>query len=1240
MDPIKNIAKLLPKKKVVGPRADKSLPNLVYPPSPPREEENNSIKALLIDTNKLKDDNKNSVDAHNRKNDGHKTCPALTKQNIFDFNEEDIEITDIYSEYSQRDYPSYSNIIKQLKNESSHNQMDFPKNSSKTAPLVQQFKDLALKDPVHPKRSPKNGSPLLHSALCTGVLENDVTLPCSWYSTTNMAGFLYNVDTNSSSDKKITNMYGPYKLGKTLGEGEFGKVKYAKHLDNEEEVAIKLIKKDTLDNSVKVAKLAREVSILISVSHPSIVKLYDIIETKNMIGVVLELASGGELFEYILSRKHLKDDCARKFFCQLVSGVAYLHSSGVVHRDLKLENLLLSSNNNLYISDFGFANTTSTEVLMSTSCGSPCYAAPELVTANGYVGESADIWSLGVILYAMLAGYLPFDDDPNNPDGGNINLLYKYILETELRFPSFMSESSIDLLKNILVPDPKKRYNMREIMEHEWCQPEKHWFSKEYDIITKSSKVQKVSNDFNIDFHLDKDMFEESFSIDSENASFDISTLRNTLGVPPSNLRNDITNSIIIPRVPEKNNKLSKNYEEFDENKNENRIDIPTNKPSFGELNSVKNESLMEHINNSPCFIKSSPFNDELDISLNTTSDASDASDSSHLLNSSNDTTSSTININPLKENHNDRENEKIPTFSPVSNIRVPSLISSDDSKPYVEPEYYNNNRSKSLSVATNSLLINGESMTALPKRNNTPSYSPRKSSLPTSDLSYVKSSYRIKKHTTPTSTKFSIPSTDEESDYVGEMNQEFNSRRRKGNSVCSYTSITPSDSAVQAVVALQPEKTRKLMVVNHTSCDNISVLSSDNENEQSNGKSFIPGNKRLKVPKIAISTTINDTIPSAIPNESNKSLSRNGCSSAPIDSSFKTNSLKSINLNHESDHDVFNLDPGARKDGPSLYLNKVVDSDVKKNYKKFSRKSVAANLVSLLSISNESKQNDGLNKSGSSYLSKSQLKEISINKNKYKQYEQKEIIQESRVKVKEKILTFGKKKQDFDTSQSNNLQQRRSFHGNYNDLKFHVGHIDQRTVSTLHPDKLMFIVNDILKTMGGNTFLIDTKEHYRLKVTQNQQLSIPRNARKLSLPDDDMNQPTSPFESTLPPIPSAKPLQTNNSNNDLQRNRFTNILQTFPTSISRKLKSKPLINDEVASLASSSTLASATSPTMIDPNSLLCFTLEIQRIKNLKGLVVIDIKRIRGDIWKFKQIYHDFVTLLQEKNPKYDLYV
>lgn len=302
--------------------------------------------------------------------------------------------------------------------------------------------------------------------------------------------------------------FGNYILGSTLGEGEFGKVKLGWRKDGKvpNQVAIKLIKRDTIiKDSESETKVHREINSLKLLNHPNIVSLVEVMKSGKYIGIVLEYASGGELFDYILSHKFLKENIAKKIFGQLVSGVDYMHSKGLIHRDLKLENLLLDKHKNVIISDFGFVNSYNKDKndFMKTSCGSPCYAAPELVlTQSPYEAKKVDIWSLGIILYAMLAGYLPFDDDPENEDGSDIVKLYHYICKTPLTFPEYISPLARDLLRKIIVPDPKKRMNIDDIRNHPWLSPyanllsirQPEWDRIHKDNITKRNIINNNNN--------------------------------------------------------------------------------------------------------------------------------------------------------------------------------------------------------------------------------------------------------------------------------------------------------------------------------------------------------------------------------------------------------------------------------------------------------------------------------------------------------------------------------------------------------------------------------------------------------------------------------------------------------------------------------------------------------------------------------------------------------------------------
>lgn len=300
--------------------------------------------------------------------------------------------------------------------------------------------------------------------------------------------------------------FGNYVLGSTLGEGEFGKVKLGWRKDGKlpSQAAIKLIKRDSIPTgSEKESKIYREITALKRLRHPNIVRLVEVLQNDKYIGIVLEYASGGELFDYILDHRYLKESLACRLFAQLVSGVDYMHSKGIVHRDLKLENLLLDKHKNIIITDFGFVNSfqNPNNDFMKTSCGSPCYAAPELVVSSEpYEGKKVDIWSCGVILYAMLAGYLPFDDDPQNPDGTNIARLYHYITHTPLTFPEYIQPTPRDLLRRILVANPNRRINLKDIRSHRWLAPHVPFLSVtpiEWDKNYRSSKLVNQQDKIN-----------------------------------------------------------------------------------------------------------------------------------------------------------------------------------------------------------------------------------------------------------------------------------------------------------------------------------------------------------------------------------------------------------------------------------------------------------------------------------------------------------------------------------------------------------------------------------------------------------------------------------------------------------------------------------------------------------------------------------------------------------------------
>ncbi|XP_015792710.1 MAP/microtubule affinity-regulating kinase 3 isoform X2 [Tetranychus urticae] len=253
---------------------------------------------------------------------------------------------------------------------------------------------------------------------------------------------------------------GRYRLLKTIGKGNFAKVKLARHLPTGTEVAIKIIDK-TLLNPSSLQKLFREVRIMKMLDHPNIVKLYQVIETEKTLYLVMEYASGGEVFDYLVAHGRMKEKEARAKFRQIVSAVQYCHQKRIIHRDLKAENLLLDCEMNIKIADFGFSNEFSPGQKLDTFCGSPPYAAPELFQGKKYDGPEVDVWSLGVILYTLVSGSLPFD-------GANLKELRERVLRGKYRIPFYMSTDCENLLKKFLVLNPVKRSSLEAIMKDKW----------------------------------------------------------------------------------------------------------------------------------------------------------------------------------------------------------------------------------------------------------------------------------------------------------------------------------------------------------------------------------------------------------------------------------------------------------------------------------------------------------------------------------------------------------------------------------------------------------------------------------------------------------------------------------------------------------------------------------------------------------------------------------------------------
>ncbi|GAA0154449.1 hypothetical protein LIER_12425 [Lithospermum erythrorhizon] len=254
-----------------------------------------------------------------------------------------------------------------------------------------------------------------------------------------------------------------YEMGKLLGQGTFAKVYNGKNLQSCESVAIKVINKDQVRKECMIDQIQREIAVMHLVKHPNIVELKEVMATKQKIFLAMECIKGGELFAKVVKGK-LKEDVARKYFQQLISAVDFCHSRGVYHRDLKPENLLLDENENLKVSDFGLSALPEhrrNDGLLHTQCGTPAYVAPEVLRKKGYDGAKADIWSCGVILYVLLAGFLPFQDE-------NMMKMYTKIFKAEFEFPPWFSPDAKRLISKLLVADPAKRISIDGIMRSPW----------------------------------------------------------------------------------------------------------------------------------------------------------------------------------------------------------------------------------------------------------------------------------------------------------------------------------------------------------------------------------------------------------------------------------------------------------------------------------------------------------------------------------------------------------------------------------------------------------------------------------------------------------------------------------------------------------------------------------------------------------------------------------------------------
>jgi len=266
----------------------------------------------------------------------------------------------------------------------------------------------------------------------------------------------------SFEEINFSKIIGNYLLFDIIGMGSFSKVTKAVHLVTEQIVAVKILEKEKIEDEVDIERIIREIEILKTIKHPNIVQMYETYSTVHNIYLMMEYVEGGDLFDYITSNTYLSEDIACNIYRQIISVLEYLNEMGISHRDIKPENILLDDEHkNIKFIDFGLSNYCKNEELLQSSCGSPCYASPEMLSARPYKGGMTDIWSSGVVLYSMLVGSLPFDDQ-------EIHKLYEQIKIGKFYLPSSLSLEAIDLLKRLLEVNPNKRITIKEIKEHPW----------------------------------------------------------------------------------------------------------------------------------------------------------------------------------------------------------------------------------------------------------------------------------------------------------------------------------------------------------------------------------------------------------------------------------------------------------------------------------------------------------------------------------------------------------------------------------------------------------------------------------------------------------------------------------------------------------------------------------------------------------------------------------------------------
>ena len=295
-----------------------------------------------------------------------------------------------------------------------------------------------------------------------------------------------NIDISSTDNQKNKkeDILSEFTLKGVIGRGTFSIVRLGENKITKEKFAIKIMQKSKIINKEDLKRIEREIQILKGLNHPNVIKIHKIEEDSKKFYIIMEYCENGELFNRIVEKQRLDEDEAALFYYQIISGLEYIHKNKVAHRDLKPENLLLSKNDILKIIDFGLSNFSNSNYLLGTPCGSPCYASPEMVSGFKYNGFLIDIWSTGIILFAMICGYLPFEDKDNE-------VLFEKIVKCKINYPRHIGDLPLDLMKRIIVPNPKVRITLNEIKEHPFYLKGKLLFNQKYPEY-KSLKIREI----------------------------------------------------------------------------------------------------------------------------------------------------------------------------------------------------------------------------------------------------------------------------------------------------------------------------------------------------------------------------------------------------------------------------------------------------------------------------------------------------------------------------------------------------------------------------------------------------------------------------------------------------------------------------------------------------------------------------------------------------------------------------